>query len=100
MRTTRPPRYEVAALFPELVGLARQTVRLHPRRGPEPPPDASKLGGHFLWPADEPWPICDRPHGRLVGAQEALDACAYVPVLQLRRDDFPELLFPGQADLC
>jgi hypothetical protein len=49
-RTTRPPRFDAAALFPEIAGLAKETVRLHPRPGPEPPPNASKLGS-----VDENW---------------------------------------------
>jgi hypothetical protein len=60
---------------------------LHPRYGDEPPADASKLGGTFLWPAEEPWPICSA-HG-----------IPLVTVLQLRGADFPEMPFPPGADL-
>jgi hypothetical protein len=63
------------------------TVRLHPRYGDEPPLDASKLGGTFLWPAEEPWPICPAHDIPLV------------TVLQLRAADFPEMPFPPDADL-
>jgi hypothetical protein len=40
-----------------------------------------------MWPADEPWPHC-KEHD-----------CAYVSVLQVRREDVPELGFREGADL-
>lgn len=86
-RTTAPPAVDVPAIAPELAGRDRTSVRLHPRFGPEPPADASKLGGTFAWPAREPWPTCAE-HG-----------IPYVAVLQLRADDFPEMPFPQGADL-
>lgn len=86
-RTTAPPVVDVAELFPELAGRSTTTVRLHPRYGEEPPPQASKMGGTFLWPAKELWPICPT-HG-----------IPFVGVLQLRADDFPEMPFPPGADL-
>jgi hypothetical protein len=61
-RTTPPPPIDITAFFPELAPLARRTVRLHPRRGPEPGPGESKVGGTFLWPSDEPWPTCPVGH--------------------------------------
>jgi hypothetical protein len=34
-------------------------LRFRPRRVDHHlPPNASKMGGVFLWPADEPWPFC------------------------------------------
>jgi hypothetical protein len=45
------------------------------------------MGGTFLWPANEPWPVC-RAH-----------QIPFVAVLQLRADDFPEMPFPPEADL-
>jgi hypothetical protein len=86
-RTTPPPAYDVVGLFPELVGQSATTVRLHPRYGDEPPLHASKLGGTFLWPTEEPWPVCPAHEIPLVS------------VLQLRADDFPEMPFPPGADL-
>jgi hypothetical protein len=86
-RTTPPPIVDVTAIAPELAGRGRTAVRLHPRFGPEAPPDASKLGGAFAWPSGEPWPVCAE-HG-----------IPYVGVLQLRKDDFPERPFPDGADL-
>lgn len=104
-RTTQPPRFSVPELAPSLVALARETVRLHPRQGAEPAADASKIGGSFVWPADEPWPTCDLPHpGWEFGASGMTPITKpsggpYVTVLQLRRDDVPELGFPADADL-
>jgi hypothetical protein len=86
-RITPQPAYDVREAFPELAGLSTVTVRLHPRYGNEPPVDASKLGGIFLWPAGEPWPVC-RSH-----------EIPLVAVLQLRASDFPEMPFPPGTDL-
>ncbi len=86
-RTTPPPIIDVTQLVPELRPLARTAVRLHPRFGDEPPTDASKLGGHFIWPAAEDWPVC-ADHG-----------IPYVTVLQLRQEDFPATSFPPGKDL-
>ncbi|MBD0695852.1 hypothetical protein [Streptomyces sp. CBMA123] len=61
VRVTPPRRVDIAAVFPELVPLARQTVRLHPRLG-EPTVHDSSVGGPLLWPADEPWPMCAGSH--------------------------------------
>ena len=103
IRTTPPPSHRVADLFPALAGRERVTVRLHPRQGREPADDASKLGGRMRWPADEPWPRCFRPHDSyqppdFAGSVRPPDGRPYVPVLQLRRDDVPELGFPDGAD--
>ncbi|MET9615420.1 hypothetical protein [Kitasatospora indigofera] len=60
-RTTPPRRADIAAVFPELERLARQTVRLHPRLG-APTAHDSSVGGPLLWPAGESWPACEGPH--------------------------------------
>jgi hypothetical protein len=86
MRQTPKAIVDLASAIPDFAPLARTTVRLHPRRG-ECAPDQSKMGGTFLWPAGEPWPVCEE-HG-----------CVLTTVLQLRRDDAPELGFRGDADL-
>ena len=65
----------------------RTTVLLHPRRHTVPDPFASKLGGHFAWPADEPWPQCSE-HGD-----------SFAAILQLTKNDVPELEFPEGKDL-
>jgi len=86
--TTPKPPVDVLAVFPELKGLVKVTVRLHPRFGDEPKPDESKLGGRFLWPADEP-----RPEGPRTGVP-------MVPVLQFRAEDAPPpVKFPPGTDL-
>lgn len=57
-----PPRpIDVAAVFPQLVPLARTATRLHPRPG-APTWHDSSIGGPLLWPAEEPWPHCEEPH--------------------------------------
>jgi hypothetical protein len=60
-RTTPPPPLDITGVFPELAAFARQTVRLHPRRG-RPGPQDSSMGGPLLWPVGEAWPVCTRPH--------------------------------------
>jgi hypothetical protein len=75
---TTPPRpVDLLKAFPELKPLMRMTVRLHPRYSDEPAADQSKLGGAFLWPGDEPWPVCE------------VFNIPYQPVLQLLADDTP-----------
>lgn len=86
-RTTPLPEIAISEAVPELRGTEATAVLLHPRHGDEPAADASKMGGQFLWPAAEPWPICEE-HG-----------IPYVTVLQLRAEEFPELAFPPNADL-
>lgn len=117
---TQPPPLDIALFFPELAALARTTVRLLPRLTADLDVRASKLGGQILWPADEPWPRCtaleelpsqvatDRllhpgPDGSIalddVPAGHALHNDFYVPVLQLRQADVPELAFFPGTDL-
>jgi hypothetical protein len=86
-RTTAAPAFRIEDHFPELAKRSATTVRLHPRYGDEPAVDASKLGGMFLWPEDEPWPSC--PHHQI----------PLVTVLQLRANDFPEMPFKRGTDL-
>src|SRR5207248_10991010 len=86
--TTPPPCRDIAKLVPELAPFARTTTRLHPHRMPgERDPLDSKIGGHFLWPAQEDWPMCPEHH------------ISYVPVLQLRQCDVPEIRFYLGTDL-
>ena len=59
VRTTPPPPLDITAVFPELGLLGRRAVRLHPRAG-TPGRGDNSLGGPLLWPAEEPWPVCDR----------------------------------------
>ncbi|GAB1822880.1 YwqG family protein [Herbidospora sp. RD11066] len=94
--TTPPPPVDVAALFPELAGQSKTTVRLHPRRGTPSVTDSS-MGGPLLWPVDEPWPFCESAdHEDLSGSQPI----AMVPILQIYARHVPELPFPAGADVC
>ncbi|MFF3614780.1 hypothetical protein [Streptomyces sp. NPDC002580] len=61
-RTTPSRPLDVTELFPRLAPLARTATRLHPCPG-SPSSRDSSVGGPLLWPADEPWPRCDGPHG-------------------------------------
>ncbi|HEX8032607.1 MAG TPA: hypothetical protein VF510_02110 [Ktedonobacterales bacterium] len=126
MRTTPPPPLDITDFFPELRPLARRTVRLHPRRDGETGLGESKLGGTFLWPVSEPWPVCTVGHvasepqrsqdeelllqeWRMVGNHllgnhppsrpAGQPHGAYVGVMQLRAADVPELGFPDGCDL-
>src|SRR5262249_35499112 len=87
VRTTPQPCLDVTKLVPELRGFRKTTVRLHPRRGRVAEPGASTLGGDFVWPAQEPWPVCERHNLPLVG------------VLQLGKGEVPELGFRPGSDL-
>ncbi|QXE35642.1 hypothetical protein KQY30_16625 [Streptomyces sp. GMY02] len=60
-RTTPERPIDIEALFPELAGYRRTSTRLHPRKG-LPKPQDSSVAGPFLWPADEPWPVCTAVH--------------------------------------
>ncbi len=84
--TSAPAPIDMGQALSELAGKAKPAVRLHPRRG-KAPVDASKLGGDFLWPVDEPWPFCHF-HG-----------CHLAPVLQLRKEDAPNVEFKPDTDL-
>ena len=74
-------------LFPELRPLERPAVELGPKPsqglGDQP---ASQLGGPVLWPRQLDWPR--RPGGD-----------PFIPLLQLRQEDFPEIPFPPDRDL-
>jgi uncharacterized protein (TIGR02996 family) len=86
--TTPAPCRDLPVLVPELNPFARITTRLHPHRAETPlPVSASKLGGRFLWPTNEPWPSCTTCDGVLA------------PVLQLRAKDVADVAFPAETDL-
>ena len=87
-KRTVPSSFDFTIALPELMKKRRTAVLLHPRYSEEPPSNGSKIGGTFLWPKSEPWPVCDvDPNLHLV------------PVLQLRADEFPEIEFPPGKDL-
>lgn len=49
------------AVFPELAAYRGRTTRPHPRPG-RPGRHDSHVGGPFLWPGDEPWPVSRELH--------------------------------------
>jgi uncharacterized protein (TIGR02996 family) len=86
--TTPAPCRDITKLVPDLIPYARRTTRLHPHRAVGRLPEwASKIGGRFLWPTEEPWPTCS-----LCGVHLA-------PILQLRASDAPDIRFPAGTDL-
>lgn len=87
LRTTPPRIASAAVVIPELGDWAKTAIRLHPRYNPNVPVNASKLGGQFLWPAKETWPFDDERNS------------PWVAIMQLRRDDVPEMPFPDGKDL-
>jgi hypothetical protein len=85
-RTSPPRTVDLLKEFPDLKTSIRLAIRLHPRFSDEPKPHESKLGGQFLWPAEEPWPTDDATK------------VAYQPILQLRLEDAPPQMkyLPGK----
>ena len=72
------------ALFPELSLLRRTATRLHPRPG-TPSRKESSIGGPLLWPADDPWPHCARPHQEFSVPPMTLAGVARYRALQAER---------------
>jgi hypothetical protein len=122
MKITPAPPVDVVRILPSFAGRQKISVRLHPRTcEPEPDIYSSKLGGHFLWPEDEPWPACDVPEVALLEdyvwtkSPEGYDTGdnalniwpkdhpkhndAYVGILQLKAEEFPEIEFPSGKNL-
>ncbi|MFB7746301.1 hypothetical protein CG740_03740 [Streptomyces sp. CB01201] len=61
MRTTPRRPLDIEAAFPELAEYRATATRLHPRPGC-PGETVSSVGGKFLWPAAEAWPVCREAH--------------------------------------
>ncbi|MGW0337825.1 hypothetical protein ACWD0J_39545 [Streptomyces sp. NPDC003011] len=59
-RPLAPLPCDVEAVFPVLIGTAREVILLYPRAG-QPGAGDSSVGGPLLWPAAEPWPMCAGP---------------------------------------
>ncbi len=92
-RITPPPSMDVTTIIPEVSGHTAITVRLHPQQGEVADIGASKVGGQILWPENEAWPTC--LHAEHLDDQRPV----LVPVLQLRKEDVPELPFPPKTNL-
>ena len=85
--TTHDPEFDVEQLFSFLRGRGLPTLRLHPRRQQNLPPNISKFGGEIIWSRDEPFP--EDPYSEMKA----------VPVLQLRQEDFPNMPFMPETNL-
>ncbi len=99
-RQTPPRPVDVVGLVPGLAAWARDTVRLHPRRG-APSSTESSVGGPLLWPADEAWPVCTQMHQGLGDGLPGSSRVPMVPVVQAFRSDLPPGVapFPEGADV-
>ncbi|MEU8986951.1 hypothetical protein AB0C98_10955 [Streptomyces sp. NPDC048558] len=98
-RPLASPPCDVEAVFPELIGTARDVILLYPRAG-QPGPGDSSIGGPLLWPADEPWPMCAEPgHYKPLDPPVGPEPVAMVPVVQLYARDVPGLVFPAGTNL-
>jgi hypothetical protein len=88
--TTPAPTVDITKYVPELARHGKEIVRLHPHRVERDLlNDVSKAGGLFLWPSAEPWPMWEDDKFKF----------PFVPVLQLRKADVPEMPFPAGMDL-
>lgn len=92
-RQTPSRPVDVVGLVPGLAAWARDTVRLHPRRG-APSSRQSSVGGPLLWPADEAWPVCTMPHQDLGMGMPSGPKVPMVPVIQAFRADLPPGVVP------
>ena len=86
MDPTLPPPTDPNTYFSNLSRLKRIAVRLLPTAAARPLAlSASKIGGMLAWPKAEAWP--------------AGKGSRFTPVIQLRRDEYPEISFPANTDL-
>lgn len=85
--TTRPSPVDIESLYPELARFRKTTVRLHPRKKSNLPADSSKIGGVFFSNDPADWPFCKAHETNHIG------------ILQLTKDDVPELGFPDGCDI-
>ncbi|MER7278436.1 hypothetical protein ABT369_28745 [Dactylosporangium sp. NPDC000244] len=93
-RTTPPRPLDVTAGFPELNAHTTTATRLHPRPG-APAVTQSSIGGPLLWPAGEPWPVCDvDDHDDPVPLPTPM-----IPVAQVYRHDAPDFAGPDGTDV-
>ncbi len=97
MAVSLPP---ILTALPELAAFARPVVELRvDEAGPPPSALATKIGGPFPWPSNAPWPSTDLPQ-LLFGFDPSTPRNrTLVPVLQVLREDVPELPFPESTDV-
>ncbi|MCP2324302.1 hypothetical protein HDA40_002809 [Hamadaea flava] len=94
---TPDPLVDVLAAFPELRALGRTATRLHPRPGKVGVAD-SHIGGPLLWPAAEPWPVCDDPHMGMTEVPIPADLIDRLRVLEKQRVQ-AHVMAPGEMEL-
>src|SRR5262245_21982612 len=83
--------FPLTTRFPELQGMEKPARLLHPQPAQGvPEAGISKIAGPTAWPRGEPWPVCPTS-----GGEEHLP----IPVVQLRRCDFPEIQFPDGREV-
>lgn len=98
---------EIFDLIPSLKEQTEKSIRILPQQGEEPPANATKLGGLFLWSEDEPWFYCNVTEIALMDDYNFKDELsnilevshpkhndAFVPILQIRSEDIPSMRFP------
>jgi len=83
------PEHEVdiGILIPELAPHMRTAIALHPYRDPNVAADSSHFGGLMMGNEPEGWPRCQFHNSNHIG------------VLQLLKQDYPELPFPHDSDI-
>ncbi|WP_026208097.1 hypothetical protein [Catelliglobosispora koreensis] len=89
VRTTPPRPVDIAAIFPELSAHRATATRLHPRAG-RPTVHDSSVGGPLMWPAEEPWPYCEREHEASVLVKPD-DVRRWRQILLMPKGERPEL---------
>lgn len=82
--------WDLEAAIPWFTGRARRAFLLHPQPAQADAISDSRLGGPLWWPKDEPIPT----YVDSSGADREM-----LPVLQLRRDDFPSIPFGAGREL-
>ncbi|WP_033333089.1 MULTISPECIES: DUF1963 domain-containing protein [Streptomyces] len=95
MTDRRPTPAELVAAVPGLAPYLRPATLLRPYAA-TPAPQASRIGGPALWPADQPWPHCTAGHPE--EEHTAAAGTAVIVLAHLRAEDAPHLPWPDGAD--
>jgi hypothetical protein len=90
MKDASAPAVDLYKFFPSEALATRRAVRLRPLPSGPLSARASKIGGLPVWPMTEPWPTRS--------SRKGLDVENFVSVIQLRRDEYPEISFPENTE--